>query len=301
MKDISIIIPFKGSVETLPRLFNTIPEDNNIEIILVENSNNPLTKEQIGIQREYILLNANESRYAGGARNVGVAEASGKWVVFADADDFFEYKAFSIISKYINSEYDLVYFGCDSVYDDTLAKSDRHIIFNNIVQRLQSKEIDKLEARLNYVVPWGKMIKKELIERNNILFDEVIAANDVMFSVQCGYYAQSFFFDPGVVYVVTTRKGSLSNKWNQSILTSRFNVGLRRNKFLRDHSLGKHQISVMIYLYKALKLSPALFLKFIVLSIKYRQNLFVGCRGWMKTYIKKKKEEKNNKKYIVIE
>ncbi len=298
MKDISIIIPFKNSIRTLPRLFNSIPDNDNIEIILVENSDIPLTKQQIGIDRDYKLLNAASQRYAGGARNVGIEASTGKWLIFADSDDFFSPDAFSIISNYLDSPFDLIYFGCDSVFDDTMQPSDRHKIFNGIVKDLSTGKYPEIRAKLYHVVPWAKMIRRNLIIENNIRFDEVIASNDIYFSTLCAYYSQKFSYNTAQIYIVTTRKGSLAYKWNKDILNARFMVALRRNKFLKTHNLGQYQVSVMQYFYKAAQIQPILILKFLYNSFQYKQNIFIGISNWLRTSNNIRKQEKKENKYI---
>lgn len=300
MKDISIIIPFKNTVNTLPRLLNSIPKLDNIEIILIENSDYPMSRDQIGINREYKLLNAPENRYAGGARNVGIEASSGKWIIFADSDDFFSPNAFEIFEHYIDSPHDLIYFGCNSVYDDTLQQGDRHKPFNNIVKDLSTGKCSELKGKLYHVVPWAKMIRRSLIIENQIRFDEVIAANDVYFSTLCAYYSQKFTYDTKQTYIVTTRKGSLAYKWNEDILESRFTVALRRNKFLKMHKLGHYQVSIMFYFYKALKIRPSLLFKFIYKSICFRQNIFVGINNWTKTFFNINIQEKKEGNYIEL-
>lgn len=295
----SIIIPFKGSTETLFRLFDTIPKSNQIEIILVENSDNPLSKREIGIERQYLLLNAPSKKYAGGARNVGLSVAKGRWLIFADADDYFEEDAFQIFESYDKSEYDLIYFGCNSVFDDTLQPSDRHLMYQGLIDNYLKGIFPVMKTRLYHVVPWAKMIRRSLVEDNHIQFDEVIAANDMFFATQVGFYSKSFHADSRSVYVVTTRRGSLANTWNHDILYSRYIVGLRRNQFLKQHGLSEYQVSVMIYLHKAMKISFRLFLRFVLIGIQYRQNLFVGYRNWFRTKQRIEDKEKKTKDYIV--
>lgn len=301
MIDISVIIPFKNSIETLSRLFDSIPENDNIQIILVENCDVPHTKEELGIKRDFELLNAPSFKYAGGARNQGMLYARGKWIIFADSDDFFDNIAFDIINEYIESKFDLIYFGCNSVFDDTLLPSDRHLMYQGIVDKYINGEIDEMKARLFHVVPWAKMIKRSLIEDNNIQFDEVIAANDMFFSTQVAFYSKNFHADKRSIYVVTTRKGSLANSWNYNILKSRYEVGLRRNLFLKKHGLSKYQVSIMIYLQKAFKMNFVTFCEFIVMGIKYRQNIFVGICNWFKTKKRIDSSDKKNREYIVRE
>ena len=121
MIDFSVIIPQKNSIDTLPRLFDTIPERDNIEIIVADNSETPITKEDIGIDREYTLCWSSPKRYAGGARNEGMKYAHGKWLVFADADDIFKNYAFETFESKKNSEAEVVYFGMDGHRSSSLS------------------------------------------------------------------------------------------------------------------------------------------------------------------------------------
>ena len=66
MIDFSVIIPQRNSLETLPRLFNSIPQRDNVEIILVDNTPTPITKADILIDRDYKLCWSHPDRCAGG-------------------------------------------------------------------------------------------------------------------------------------------------------------------------------------------------------------------------------------------
>lgn len=299
MINYSIIIPQKNSLDTLPRLFNSIPDRPDIEIILVDNSNEPITKEQVGVHRDYELLWSLPTRYAGGARNEGMKKAIGKWLIFIDADDFLLPEAFIHFDKYLESDYDLVYFKSESVYDDTLEPSDRNVMFNGYVERFKRGEMTELDCRLAYLVPWGKMVRRELVIKNNIMFDEVLAANDVMFSTLAGFYSEKFTVDESPVYVITTRRASLANRWDLPVVEARYIVALRRNRFLKNKGLRKKQGSVMIYIYKALKFGPGPFFHFLWLAIKTRQNIFIGAGNWFSTLKRIKRNESKNEKYIV--
>ena len=88
-KDFSVIVPtWRGAIKYLPRLFDSIPEKEEIEIIVVDNSKDPVSKTEIQSEREITLLHSAPERHAGGSRNDGMAVAKGKWLLFADSDDF---------------------------------------------------------------------------------------------------------------------------------------------------------------------------------------------------------------------
>ena len=96
-KDFSIIVPvWRGAAHFLPTLFDSIPNKDGIEIIVVDNSKDPLLREEIKSNRDIILLHSAPERHAGGSRNDGIAIAKGKWLLFADADDYYTPDAFDI-------------------------------------------------------------------------------------------------------------------------------------------------------------------------------------------------------------
>lgn len=294
----TVIIPQRESLDTLTRLFQSIPNRHDIQILLIDNSNDNIKKEDIKTDRIYELLYSRPENYAGGARNLGLEKAEGEWLIFADADDFFYDGAFEVFDSYALSNYDLVYFKSNSVYDDTLKPSDRSDMFSQIVDDYKSGRISEMTARLSFAVPWAKMVRRKLVEDNNIRFDEVLAANDVMFSALTGFYASNFCTDERIVYTVTVREGSLSRRRDFDVIHSRYKVFLRKNKFLRDHGLGKEQTSVMYYIIKAMPYGLKNVIVMLKESVYYRQNIFIGFRSWLGTYITTKREDRRDKKYI---
>lgn len=298
MINYSIIIPHRDSLDTLPRLFNSIPARSDIEIIIVDNSDIPIIKEMININREYSLYFAAPSRFAGGARNVGLENCQGKWVLFSDADDFFAEGAFDIFDEILNSDFELVYFKMSGVYDDTLEPSDRGDRYSKIVENYLNGNISEIEAKISFSSPCSKLVRKSLIDKYNIRFDEVVASNDVFFSLLTGYYSSKFNAVNKVTYVATTRRGSLLQRRDLPVIKARYMVALRKNQFLRVHKLGMFQESIMYYLYESLKHGFTTFGTFSSLILKYRQNPFIGYRNWLITVIDMFNKRKINSKYI---
>lgn len=159
-----------------------------------------------------------------------------------------------------------------------------------------SKEIN---LRLLFSVPWAKLIKKDLIDRHNISFEEILASNDINFSVKTGYYAKKVAIDNTVVYIVTTNRGSLTNRKDINTIRSRYSAYIRRNRFLKENGLGSMQQSVMYFIYIAFQSSPKHFLSFLAEAIRERQNIFIGYSKWLMSFISSRNKENTDKKYIV--
>lgn len=240
MKKLSIIIPHYNSVNLLKNLIDSIPKNDNIEIIVVDDNSTQDIKEfnKIKMSARYqhviFLTNNTQIQSAGKCRNIGLEVATGEWILFADSDDFFVNDFYEIIKKYFNTNNDVVLFTPTSIYLDTHEKSDRHVKFSNLIRNYNKNRSIKNEIKLRYeyVVPWSKMIKRSLINEYEIRFDEVIAMNDIMFSTKVGYYMKEFVASNEIIYCVTRNKGSLTMQMTKEVHDSRVDALLRYYKFL---------------------------------------------------------------------
>ena len=241
----SIIIPHKDIPDLLTRCLKSIPVSEDIQVIVVDdNSSDADTylERYPELSRPYLeFVRTTKGGGAGYARNVGLEHAKGKWLLFADADDFFVEDMYDIISSYIDSEADVIFFKKKSVLSENASiKADRCAYINQYIDQYLS-DGDEWPIRYNMYVPWGKMVRRELISKNNIRFDEVKYSNDVYFSLLVGYYAGTIEAINRVLYVVTSRSDSLTadfcSKPNE--LRIRSEVQFRMEKFLFQHHIGR--------------------------------------------------------------
>ena len=297
----SVIIPHRNSLHFLPKLISSIPDDKRVQVLLVDNSPEPVTKQQLadaGIVRTIELLYSDPSRGAGGARNVGIDNANGKWLIFADADDYFSDKAFDTFFLFADSKAELVYTCMGGIYLDTGEHSDRGDGYTNLVRGYLNGTKTEMDLRLRFASPCCKMVSSELIKRYNIRYDEVPASNDMYFSMLSGFYARRIDATDSVTYIATVSRGSLTKQRNLRVIESRFRVYLRCNKFLKENDLGAYQNSVMYYLTCSISFGLNHFLRFIYLLIKYKQNPFINCGNWITSLKKLKGSEKKDANYI---
>ena len=108
----SIIIPHYNIPELLQRCLNSIPDLPSFQVIIVDDcSDGKIVDFRYfpGMERENVkCIFLKERHGAGFARNLGLRYACGKWVLFADADDFFHKDFYNIISAYEKSSYEVV-------------------------------------------------------------------------------------------------------------------------------------------------------------------------------------------------
>ena len=85
--------------------------------------------------------------------------------------------------------------------------------------------------------PWCKLIRRDLVEKNHIRFEETPIHNDTRFSYMVGYYAGSIAVDDRVLYCVTERTGSVSKAKDTDIELIRTRIFAKKNRFLADHHI----------------------------------------------------------------
>lgn len=235
----SVIIPHYNSVFYLEKLIKTIPEKDSIQVIVVDDKSTEDVseiKKMVSARKGIFVHNSTEKKGAGTCRNLGMREAKGKWLVFADADDFFLPDAFCQLERYVASEEDIIYFPPTSVYRDTDRLAKRHWHNYSLVSNYYKHPTRKNELllRYKYKVPWSKMVRRELVEKYGILYDEVPAANDVMFSIKCAYYARSIGVSKQQIYCVTSAEGTLETAHNEKNFWSGVEVHKARCQFLQE-------------------------------------------------------------------
>ena len=299
-KDISVIIPcWRGAIKYLPKLLSSIPENDGIEVIIVDNSKDPVSRNDIDSQRDFTLLHSSPNLHAGGSRNIGMASAAGKWLLFADSDDYFAQGAFDVFYSKINSDADIIFSKPVGIFEDSGEYAERGGQYAKMVHDFcQNKGYEK-PIRLLFDVPWCKLIRHSFVDKYNLQFDEIRAGNDVFFSVTAGFYANKIDAVDVVTYVVTVNRGSLTNLRNYEVSKARLVAKLRRNKFLKEKNLAGYQYSVMVHLKESFEFGISATCEFFGLVLKYRQNPFIGWQRWLSTFNRRRKKSKMTERYLV--
>lgn len=249
MINYSIVIPHKDIPDLLQRCLDSIPQREDLEIIVVDDNSNPEVVDFNhfpGKDRDDVkIIFTKEGRGAGYARNVGLEHVIGKWIIFADADDFFTQELSTILDDNINADFDVIYFNVISVMSDDITKrANRDIFFRH----LNTEE----QLRGQYTVPWGKIIRRYVIENYGLRFEEVMWCNDMFFCSKLGTVAKSITKRHDNLYVVTYRIGSLSTDvtcTKEEIIT-RTCVQIRSHNLLTSFGNYTKCRSTWSYLYR---------------------------------------------------
>jgi glycosyltransferase involved in cell wall biosynthesis len=194
------------------------------------------------LSRPYLeFVRTTKGGGAGYARNVGLDRAKGKWLLFADADDFYVDDMYDIITTYAESDADVIYFQKQAVYSDDINRKSPRSGYIDKIMDIYLKTGDEVPVRTRYNVPWGKMIKKSLVENHHIRFEEIKYSNDILFSVHVGCLAKKIEAIDTVLYVVTSHEGSATYEFckKPDELRIRAGAAFRYDSFLFQHNMSQ--------------------------------------------------------------
>ena len=252
----TIIIPHKNTPTLLNRLIDSIPSRDDLEIIVVDDHSDAdifdINHFSAKDRNNLIVISNASSCGAGNARNYALPLAKGKWILFADSDDFYNPGINDFLDKYVDSDADIIYFNANSVDTETYELSNRANHLHDFISDYQKNpQYGEAVMRYMFTEPWCKMIKRKLIEEFSICFDDTLIHEDVKFACLAGHHASTVIVDNSQLYCVTSRENSLSRTMNNEKYLDELLVFARWKKFLliNQPSLQLEKFEYRAYLF----------------------------------------------------
>lgn len=285
---LSVIIPHYKIPELLKRCLNSIPVRDDVQVIVVDDCS-PDASEYIPIipnGKSLLTTNPYVEYYstpvggsAGRARNIGLDHAKGKWLTFLDADDLLSEEAEKLFDKYKDRPEDILFFQTQAVMNDDLSKASDRNCFTHHFEKYFEKG-DDTWLRFYFDALWGKLIKKSLVDRYCIRFEEIRYGNDALFSITTGTFANEIAVFKDILYINTKRQDSLTsdNRKSLSEWKIRYEGEIRIMDFLDAHGVPFQRIGFADSLLNLSRMSLSAFIKeFIRLSFRNKYRFFQFC------------------------
>lgn len=226
-----------------------------------------------------MILQNIKSNGAGGSRNIGLKAAKAKYLIFADSDDYINFKKLEDLLKEIDLS-EITFCKSESKFDDLSGhESSRNATYNEAIEKyIKSNNKEDLK---NIYVPWSKIFRREFLISNKIKFNEVEASNDVMFSISALVKSKTISTSSMSFYTVIDSKSSLTKKLTRSNVSSRFSELSKYNLFLRRNTTWKlHPMSAQIYL--CFRISLFMGIRALIMSIYNKFPLLYSFRHAVK-------------------
>lgn len=211
----SVVIPHYESAKMLGRMLKSIPERDDIQIIVVDDCSSLKCQDELRLLQHcgLELVFQKENRGAGAARNVGLKHAKGEWVIVVDADDVFSPNAFDVFDKNISNDIDYLCF-CIKCVDANLEVNGVKIVSDQSVRKYLAGPNRSTERYLKYknTVCWNKLVSLKYIRENGIHFEECEVNNDVMYAIWVCCWTNRFKVIKDELYSFVVNASSLTHK-----------------------------------------------------------------------------------------
>ncbi len=191
MIKVSVIIPVFNAEKYIKQCLDTVLNQTlkDIEVICVDDGS---TDNTLSILKKYsqsddrVQVIKQKNMHAGVARNKGISVAKGEYLVFLDADDFFEKDM--LLSMYNKCKKDNAEVClCSARSYNEKDGSYRFVNHYLDVQYLpestpfSSDDISKRVFNAVAPAPWTKMFSRDFVNKNGVKFQDLRKSNDVYF------------------------------------------------------------------------------------------------------------------------
>lgn len=208
MIKISVIVPVYNAERYLIKCINSIMNQSfteEYELILVNDGSEDHSEDIINKKIEEFgtdkIIKVNQKNGGQGkARNAGVRIARGEFVTFVDSDDYIDKEMLKdLYEKAVQEKADLVI--CDYIEE---------IGENKVYRKSLYKELEDInkEYILTVAGPCSKLIKRSLIEENDLYFPENMIYEDLAVMPTFGAFADKIVYIKKPYYYYYIRSNS---------------------------------------------------------------------------------------------
>lgn len=280
----TFIVPHHNSPELLNRCLDSIPQREDIQIIVVDD--NSLESKRPNVNRqdvEIVYIDAAHTKGAGRARNEGLARAKGKWLLFPDCDDYYSPNLISVLDDYRDKDIDVLYFNYyhyDSITESELPDSK----LQQCIQNYNGSPSDCEYIKYRNNTPWAKMVRREYVEQHKMYYEEVPNGNDVLFSLFVASYTDKFAINNSRLYTyVKTPNSIATSKQDKTKTLCRVTHKIKHNCFNEYIGHPEWNSSVFKYIYalvmRMTKIESLTIISAIIFNMPF---LLLNKKEWIK-------------------
>ncbi|OJF94720.1 glycosyltransferase family 2 protein [Alkalibacterium sp. 20] len=221
MFEVSIIMPVYNVKEHLVRAIESALNQKEVlaEVILVDDGSTDGSAEICDdyARQEPLLIKVihQENKGSGPARNAGLDQAIGKYIYFADPDDYFDQNLLADNCRLAKAtKPDLVIFGYTQ--ESASNPQDRELKLPNFPQLTTQKVFRQHFKNVYQFSPyalWNKLYKKAFLNKHHIRFTNQPTGQDALFNIEVYKHVSAALVNRKAYYHYVSHEGSSVNRY----------------------------------------------------------------------------------------
>lgn len=243
---LSIIIPAYNAEAYLPQCLDSIfsQDYSDFEVLVINDGSTDGTADLLGRYPKVKVIN-QKNQGMSTARNHGLDEAKGEYILFVDSDDRLADNALATLAPELTGE-DIICFNAnkfhestgDYSYNPTIGVSEKTDGWSYFCRhRLESTDI-------HFVCIWQRAYKRAFLEEKHLRFaDGLRRAEDDLFTTMAFLNAQQVKAISSCLYTYTVRQGSITRSSDPKLNADSWRVQqLLANTFIPMQGIDKQAI-----------------------------------------------------------
>ncbi|MDM8218489.1 glycosyltransferase family 2 protein [Parasutterella secunda] len=234
---LSVISPvYNGSKYLEPFLRSVLQQSfPHFELIMVDDGS---TDSSVEIIKSYqkndsrIHLIGQNHKGAGSARNFGLSQAKGQYIIFLDCDDWFNDDFFKTMIDRIEVDQSDIAVCEFFIYNQQTGETEKFVI-----PETRNQKIERINLVFDIFAPnpWTKLYRFSFLKKNELLFQEIPSCNDWSFAYTSLACAEkiSVIREPLVYYRTKTNTSISSQRYKRTKDIVRAVQDLKRQLQLR--------------------------------------------------------------------
>lgn len=222
---VSIIVPMYNSEKTIKKCINSLINQSwsNLDIVLIDDGSYDATLNIVNnISDERIRVFSQENKGVSAARNLGIKNAIGEFLVFVDSDDY--------VSKNMIENL-MIYAKNDSLVFSNTFINDIHSSYELKIFKDNNKSINKENAMKEIIsgsagLVCSKLMSKDVIDKNKLKFNEnIFLGEDKLFFLEVASLSKQFYYiDNAFYYYDRKNEKSATNKYQENLIYNFINL-----------------------------------------------------------------------------
>lgn len=251
---ISIIIPVYNAEKYIEKAVQSVIEQSytNWELFLIENGSKDSSlkiSKALAEKNEKIRLIEEKKKGVGFARNTGLDNATGKYILFIDSDDYLPDR--DVLQRYINiagqTKTDIIVSNYARLWKEKLLPATKHSLFS-----MYNPDSEEFRFRgffsigtLSYV--WGKLYRRSFLEENHIAFSDFEYAEDKLFNIQCYICGAKYAFIKKTGYIYRKNDDSISFRYHKNSSKCWLGIANTVNQCLEERKENPEVYKGLVY------------------------------------------------------
>lgn len=250
---LSVIVPIYKVEDYLVRCLDSLRAQSlrNIEIILINDASpdrcNEICKEYAAQDNRFRVIHHSENRGLSAARNTGIVNAIGDYLMFVDSDDYVHEDFCKLPYECaVHCQADLVMFRYQQIGADgknvTLPYSD---YTKGNGYRTKPEAINMILNKVVWDTAWNKLYRKELFQ--SISYPIGYLYEDTGTTHKLIWQATSIYYLDKVLYYHCYREGSIMTLKTKKVIHDRLAMHLVRLRDLREWGFPPEELELKLH------------------------------------------------------